>query len=155
MFPGWKPTGALALARNNDRLTLLKRWQNIARYTVYIFYIYTLDIVAMCLLIIHRTCQIETEIISPQEAGNLCPLIRVDDLLVRKYMICHGRYIWWWYLVLMRLCHNVCLFNPKGALWIPGDGVASSTDVRQSLAKGASLQGMHGVFNNTSLLHVQ
>jgi len=55
---GWVQTGSLSLATNQERLTHIKRQASLA-----------------------RLFGIEVEVVSPEEAGRLWPLIRTDDLV--------------------------------------------------------------------------
>ncbi|XP_064388313.1 pyruvate dehydrogenase phosphatase regulatory subunit, mitochondrial-like isoform X2 [Halichondria panicea] len=89
---GCRATGNLNLARTKDKLTEFRR--NVA---------------------VARSCGvIEAEIISPEQASELCPILKTDDL--------------------------------AGALYIPGDpSMGNPSDLIQSLAKGATMQGVRVV----------
>jgi sarcosine dehydrogenase len=83
---GWKMTGCLRLATNQDRWTEFKRLATTA-----------------------RSFGMDMQLISPTEVRNMWPLMDVSDLV--------------------------------GASWLPTDGQASPSDITQSLAKGARLNG--------------
>ncbi len=83
---GWKMTGCLRLATNEDRWTEFRRLATTA-----------------------RSFGMEMHLISPEEVKRMWPLMDVSDLV--------------------------------GASWLPTDGQASPSDITQSLAKGAKMQG--------------
>ena len=83
---GWKMTGCLRLATNDDRWTEFRRLATTA-----------------------RSFGMEMHLLSPQEVRSMFPLMRVDDLV--------------------------------GASWLPTDGQASPSDITQSLARGARMNG--------------
>jgi sarcosine dehydrogenase len=83
---GWKMTGCLRLATNQDRWTEFKRLATTA-----------------------RSFGMDMHLISPDEVKKMWPLMDVSDLV--------------------------------GASWLPTDGQASPSDITQSLAKGARLNG--------------
>ena len=83
---GWKMTGCLRLATNEDRWTEFRRLATTA-----------------------RSFGMDMHLISPQEVKRMWPLMEVGDLV--------------------------------GASWLPTDGQASPSDITQSLAKGARMQG--------------
>jgi sarcosine dehydrogenase len=83
---GWKMTGCLRLATNQDRWTEFKRLATTA-----------------------RSFGMDMHLIPPAEVKKMWPLMDVSDLV--------------------------------GASWLPTDGQASPSDITQSLAKGARLNG--------------
>ena len=83
---GWKMTGCLRLATNQDRWTEYKRLATTA-----------------------QSFGMEMHLVSPDEVKKMWPLMDVSDL--------------------------------AGASWLPTDGQASPSDIAQSLAKGARMQG--------------
>jgi sarcosine dehydrogenase len=83
---GWKMTGCLRLATNQDRWTEFKRLATTA-----------------------RSFGMDMHLISSDEVKKMWPLMDVSDLV--------------------------------GASWLPTDGQASPSDITQSLAKGARLNG--------------
>ncbi|MGB3277946.1 MAG: FAD-dependent oxidoreductase, partial [Pseudorhodobacter sp.] len=83
---GWKMTGCLRLATNQDRWTEYKRLATTA-----------------------GSFGMEMHLISPSEVKKMWPLMDVSDLV--------------------------------GASWLPTDGQASPSDITQSLAKGARMNG--------------
>jgi glycine/D-amino acid oxidase-like deaminating enzyme/glycine cleavage system aminomethyltransferase T len=83
---GWKQCGSVNVAKTPERMVQFRRLAASA-----------------------RSFGVEMHLISPEEAGKLCPILRTDDL--------------------------------SGAVWIPGDGKANPTDLTQSLAKGARMDG--------------
>jgi sarcosine dehydrogenase len=83
---GWKMTGCLRLATNQDRWTEYKRLKTTA-----------------------GSFGMDMELLSPKEVKAMWPLLNVDDLV--------------------------------GASWLPTDGQASPSDITQSLAKGARMNG--------------
>jgi len=83
---GWKMTGCLRLATNQDRWTEYKRLATTA-----------------------RSFGMEMHLVSPDEVKRMWPLMDVSDLV--------------------------------GASWLPTDGQASPSDITQSLAKGARMNG--------------
>ncbi len=83
---GWKQCGSVAVARTEERMTVLNRTAASA-----------------------RAQGIEVEVISAGGAGRMWPVMAADNL--------------------------------KGAIWLPGDGKANPTDLTQSLAKGARMEG--------------
>jgi 4-methylaminobutanoate oxidase (formaldehyde-forming) len=84
---GWKMTGCLRLATNQDRWTEYKRLATTA-----------------------QSFGMEMHLVSPDEVKKMWPLMDVSDL--------------------------------AGASWLPTDGQASPSDIAQSLAKGARMQGV-------------
>jgi 4-methylaminobutanoate oxidase (formaldehyde-forming) len=83
---GWKMTGCLRLATNQDRWTEFKRLATTA-----------------------RSFGMDMHLISPAEVKKMWPLMEVSDLV--------------------------------GASWLPTDGQANPSDITQSLAKGARMNG--------------
>ena len=83
---GWKMTGCLRLATNEDRWTEFKRLATTA-----------------------RSFGMDMHLISPDEVKKMWPLMDVSDLV--------------------------------GASWLPTDGQASPSDITQSLARGARMNG--------------
>jgi sarcosine dehydrogenase len=83
---GWKMTGCLRLATNEDRWTEFRRLATTA-----------------------GSFEMDMHLLSPQEVKAMFPLMRVDDLV--------------------------------GASWLPTDGQASPSDITQSLARGARMNG--------------
>jgi glycine cleavage system T protein len=83
---GWKMTGCLRLATNEDRWTEFRRLATTA-----------------------GSFGMDMHLLSPQEVKAMFPLMRVDDLV--------------------------------GASWLPTDGQASPSDITQSLARGARMNG--------------
>ena len=83
---GWKMTGCLRLATNEDRWTEFRRLATTA-----------------------GSFGMEMHLISPQEVKTMWPLMETSDLV--------------------------------GASWLPTDGQASPSDITQSLAKGARMNG--------------
>ncbi|MEP7452509.1 FAD-dependent oxidoreductase [Phyllobacterium sp. SB3] len=83
---GWKMTGCLRLATNQNRWTEYKRLKTTA-----------------------GSFGMDMELLSPKEVKAMWPLLNVDDLV--------------------------------GASWLPTDGQASPSDITQSLAKGARMNG--------------
>ena len=43
----------------------------------------------MIVMLAHRSCGVYTAIVSPQEAKEICPILRTDDVLV-SYMHVHA-----------------------------------------------------------------
>ncbi|MEJ1119461.1 FAD-dependent oxidoreductase [Phyllobacterium sp. CCNWLW109] len=89
---GWKMTGCLRLATNQDRWTEYKRLKTTA-----------------------GSFGMDMELLSPKEVKAMWPLLNVDDLV--------------------------------GASWLPTDGQASPSDITQSLAKGARMNGARIIEN--------
>ncbi|ATU90234.1 GcvT family protein [Phyllobacterium zundukense] len=89
---GWKMTGCLRLATNQDRWTEFRRLATTA-----------------------GSFGMEMHLLSPQQAKAMFPLMQVDDLV--------------------------------GASWLPTDGQASPSDITQSLARGARMNGAKLVEN--------
>jgi sarcosine dehydrogenase len=83
---GWKMTGCLRLATNQDRWTEFRRLATTA-----------------------KSFGMEMHLISPDEVKRMWPLMETGDLV--------------------------------GASWLPTDGQASPSDITQSLAKGARING--------------
>lgn len=89
---GWKMTGCLRLATNQDRWTEYKRLKTTA-----------------------GSFGMDMELLSPKEVKAMWPLLNIDDLV--------------------------------GASWLPTDGQASPSDITQSLAKGARMNGARIIEN--------
>lgn len=89
---GWKMTGCLRLATNQDRWTEYKRLKTTA-----------------------GSFGMDMELLSPKEVKAIWPLLNIDDLV--------------------------------GASWLPTDGQASPSDITQSLAKGARMNGARIIEN--------
>ncbi len=89
---GWKMTGCLRLATNQDRWTEYKRLKTTA-----------------------GSFGMDMELLSPKEVKAMWPLLNVDDLV--------------------------------GASWLPTDGQASPSDITQSLARGARMNGAKFIEN--------
>ncbi|MBN8243519.1 FAD-dependent oxidoreductase [Nitratireductor aquimarinus] len=83
---GWKMTGCLRLATNEDRWTEFRRLATTA-----------------------RSFGMEMELVGPEEVKRMWPLMDTSDLI--------------------------------GASWLPTDGQASPSDITQSLARGARMNG--------------
>ncbi|MEI4481403.1 MULTISPECIES: GcvT family protein [unclassified Phyllobacterium] len=89
---GWKMTGCLRLATNQDRWTEYKRLKTTA-----------------------GSFGMDMELLSPKDVKAMWPLLNIDDLV--------------------------------GASWLPTDGQASPSDITQSLAKGARMNGARIIEN--------
>ncbi|WP_430441576.1 GcvT family protein [Shinella sp.] len=89
---GWKMTGCLRLATNQDRWTEFRRLATTA-----------------------KSFGMDMHLLTPQEVKAMWPLMEVGDLV--------------------------------GASWLPTDGQASPSDITQSLARGARMQGAKIVEN--------
>ena len=99
----------------------------------------------------YRSCGVYTEIITPREAEDIFPILKTDDLKVNNPLYFGKRIPLQHMSMYLVTVHKwfaytfewICWFYyPQGALYVPNDiSAGNPTDICQSLAKGASLQG--------------